>query len=322
MYKLLLTFCVALTAGGVWAQDADTVYYFSPDWSSDGSQIVFESGTDGQLSIFVVDIDGNNLTQLTDTEYNDEGPVWSPDSKEIAFFSNRQQGKDELPISLQIYVMNANGTAQRRVTHEGPALEYKPSWSPDGSQLVFQSRPEIDPGVHSLYVIGADGKGRKRITNGQFDDASPEWSPDGKLLVYSQSIASYKFYRERVEGEGRSIRASADIVVYNIEDGTITPVTQNKFNDFDPSWNADGSEVYYLQNDTQNKTLYRQKLGQKEAIAVANGEVVSNSGVSRTRLSPNGRFLVYNKEISGKHGLYVYDLELKQKRLLVGGPSK
>ncbi len=55
---------------------------------------------------------------------------------------------------------------------------------------------------------------------------------------------------------------------------------------------------------------------------VADGEVVSNSGVSRTRLSPNGRFLVYNKEISGKHGLYVYDLELKQERLLVGGPSK
>jgi Tol biopolymer transport system component len=319
MRQLLLMFCGALIVGNAWAKNAETVFFFNPDWSSDGSKIVFESGVEGQLSIFVIDFDGKNLTRLTNNDFNDEGPVWSPDGKKIAFFSNRQPGKDQLPISLQIYVMNADGTGQRRVTHEGPALEYKLSWSPDGKQLVFQSRPEIDPGVHSLYVIGVDGKRRKRITNGRFDDTSPEWSPDGKQIVFSQSTASYKFYREWVEGEGRSIRASAEIMVFNLEDGTITRVTQNNFNDFDPSWSADGSEVYFLQDDTENRTLFRQKPGQKDAIVVADGEVVSNRGVTRTRLSPNGRFLVYNKETSGVPGLYVYDLETQQEQLIVGG---
>ena len=167
----------------------------------------------GEGSIFSIGIDGENLTRLTDNQNNDEGPVWSPDGTKIAFFSNRREGRDARPISLQIYIMNADGTGQRRITNDGPALEYNISWSPDGNRLVFQSRPEINPGVHSLYVIGTDGMGRRRLTDGQFNDFSPEWSPDGNLILFAQSVAAYKFFGNQTQEERQSVWTSGWAVI-------------------------------------------------------------------------------------------------------------
>ena len=119
-------------------------------------------------------------------------------------------------------------------------------------------------------------------------------------------------------------RVSTEIMLLNLEDGTLSPVTQNDIRERDPSWNADGSEIYFLQESDGKKTLFRQKPGQNEAIAVADGDLVSNDGpVTRTRLSPNGSFLTYHKQIEDVYGVYIYDLETKRERLLVGGvPSE
>ncbi len=117
--------------------------------------------------------------------------------------------------------------------------------------------------------------------------------------------------------------SSAEITVLNLEDGSKTTLTHNEVRDGDPSWNADGSDVYYFQFADGGKTLFRQKPGQKDAVAVAEGDVVSNRGfVTRTRLSPNGRFLSYHKQVDGFYGLYIYDLELNQERRLIGASAK
>lgn len=161
------------------AADGGTIYYFSPDWSPDGSMLAFESGTDGQLSIFTIGVDGDHLTWLTNEEYNDEGPVWSPDGTRIAFVSNRRRERRDRPVSLQVYMMNVDGTDQRRLSDEGSALDYHLSWSPDGRSIVFQSRPEIEPAVHSLYVIASDGTGRTRVTDGRYNDRRRRGRPTG-----------------------------------------------------------------------------------------------------------------------------------------------
>ena len=115
-------------------------------------------------------------------------------------------------------------------------------------------------------------------------------------------------------------RVSTEITLLNLEDRTKTPITQNDVSDFDPSWNADGSEIYYLQEVGGERTLFRQKPGEREAVAVVDGDLVSNPGfVTRTRLSPDGRFVVYHKQIDDLSGIYIYGLETKHERLLVGG---
>ncbi|MEE9269036.1 MAG: hypothetical protein V3V49_02140, partial [Candidatus Krumholzibacteria bacterium] len=181
----------------------------------------------------------------------------------------------------------------------------------------------INPGVHSLYTVGTDGMGRRRVTDGQYSDYSPQWSPDGNLILFTQSLASYKFFGDRTPEERQLVAASAEIMVLNLEDGTKMPITQNDFQDLDPSWNADGSEIFYLQDDGQRKTFFRQTLDETDAIAVADGDVVSHPRLPyRTRLSPNGRFLAYHKEVNGVYGIYIYDLELEQERRLVGASTE
>lgn len=320
MRCLAVVACLIVSTGAAQAQEGATVYYLNPDWAPDGTRIVFESGRDGHLSIYSIDVDGEGLHRLTGPEYNDEGPVWSPDGKQIAFFSNRRNGREERPVSLQVYVMDADGTRQRRLTDEGSALDYNVAWSPDGRRLVFQSRPEINPGVHSLYVVNADGTGRTRITDGRYNDTSPEWSPDGRSILFTRSLANYKFFQDRTQSERAAIEASTEIATLNLEDGTVTLVTQNQLPDFDPSWAPSGDAVLFLEDDGERRTLLRRSLRGSARAVVADGHLVSNSGgVTRTRLSPDGRFLAYAKEDAGAYGVYLYDLERREERLLVGG---
>ena len=96
------------------------------------AQIAFTSGTPERQDIYVMDSDGKNVKQLTQDEFYDAEPVWSPDGKQIAFVSDRDG------FFFQIYVMSADGgqpinLTQHPVDHGGPA------WSPDGKRIAFSS---------------------------------------------------------------------------------------------------------------------------------------------------------------------------------------
>jgi len=112
-----------------------------PDWSPDGSRIVFGSFRDakgnpsGAADIYVMNIDGSNLTQLTNSPWEDNDPEWSPDGSKIVFKSTRhtkQSGREE------IYIMNSDGTEPQRLTATtGWESDHDPSWSPDGKNVLF-----------------------------------------------------------------------------------------------------------------------------------------------------------------------------------------
>ena len=94
-----------------------------PDWSPDGSQIVFSAVVDGHRDLYVVDVDGTDLRQLTFTPDSDEfAPVWSPDGARIAYQANPDAHWD-------ICVMNADGTDRRRLTTD-VANDTTPDWAP------------------------------------------------------------------------------------------------------------------------------------------------------------------------------------------------
>jgi len=87
----------------------------------------------------------------------------------IAFTSIRD-GNEE------IYVMNADGTDQTRLTNN-PAGDWNPDWSPDGTRIAFNSNRES--GQDEIYVMNPDGSGVTDLTNNPASDGSPTWSPDG-----------------------------------------------------------------------------------------------------------------------------------------------
>jgi dipeptidyl aminopeptidase/acylaminoacyl peptidase len=97
----------------------------------------------------------------------DSGPAWSPDGKQIAFESN-------LDGDLDVYVMNADGTNVRQLTHNSDLHDEGPAWSPDGMQIVYASGP--DDLHEDIYVMNADGSGQPRqLTTYPGRDESPDW---------------------------------------------------------------------------------------------------------------------------------------------------
>lgn len=99
-----------------------------PQWSSNGEQLAFSSRSPlDNMDIFVVNLDGSGLTNLTNQPGHDVDPVWSPDGKYIAFVSNRD-GNHE------IYVMNADGSEQCNISNSPLTNEFNPAWQPKLSE--------------------------------------------------------------------------------------------------------------------------------------------------------------------------------------------
>src|SRR5262249_36270877 len=105
-----------------------------------------------------------------------------PDGKRIAFTSKRD-GR------AQIYVMNADGSGQRRVVADRWS-DQRPSWSPDGGRLLFTSFRNRDPnllgiGNAEIDVVRADGSGLRNLTRSRFWEGEPAWSPNGRRIAYA-----------------------------------------------------------------------------------------------------------------------------------------
>jgi Tol biopolymer transport system component len=88
---------------------------------------------------------------------------------------------------MELWVMNADGSGQRQITHLGGA-NFGPSWAPDGRHLIFSSNyTQPRSGNFDLYLIALDGTGLEQITTHGAFDGFPMFSPDGRSLVWASN---------------------------------------------------------------------------------------------------------------------------------------
>ena len=118
--------------------------------------------------------DGSRVTRLTRSQAFDGQPNWSPDGRQLAFASMRQD-------DLDIWIMNADGTNPQDLTAKSPAVDDTPVWSPDGHWIAFTS---WRTGNAQIFVVSPDGKQTINLSQNKFDDELPAWSPDGRQLAF------------------------------------------------------------------------------------------------------------------------------------------
>jgi Tol biopolymer transport system component len=112
--------------------------------------------------------------RLTHNGGRNFNPAWSPDGQRIVFEHRRRQGTSHWvgAWGYKVYVMNADGSGQRRLAHGGS----QPRWSPDGRKIAFVSQRN---GHEDIFVMNADGSGQRNLTRtpgANRRESSPVWS--------------------------------------------------------------------------------------------------------------------------------------------------
>jgi Tol biopolymer transport system component len=147
--------------------------------------VIFPEGEPSSHSqIFTIEPSGGGLRQLTHVSKSQSAglPDWSPDGTRIAFASN---GSGEFGI----WLMNADGSAQTRLTGRKGFGDFYPSWSPDGRRIVFSHC--ADPTGLGIFtqcdidLMNADGSGNETLlSSGRWLNSHPQFSPNGKQVVF------------------------------------------------------------------------------------------------------------------------------------------
>jgi TolB protein len=203
--------------GYVWGLDPFDIYTAKPDGSDlrrltnyglytaeavvspDGRRIVFTSLKDGDLDIYTMNVDGTDVRRLTTAPGYDGGPWWSPDGTQIAYrawhptdsalttYQSLLRERLVRPNRMELWVMNADGSNQRQITHLGGA-NFGPSWTHDGKHLIFSSNyKQPRSGNFDLYLIALDGTGLEQVTTHDAFDGFPMFSPDGRSIVWASN---------------------------------------------------------------------------------------------------------------------------------------
>ena len=253
IFYMMLTAALALTAQSAVSElhaaktgSTDTPLWMRyPNISPDGTKIAFSY----QGDIYYVPAAGGEAVRLTFTEDYEYQPVWSPDSRTVAFASDRFGGMDIFTVGIE------GGKAVRLTTHSG--TEAPLAFSPDGKYIYFSAAIQ-DPAssalwsgswLTELYRVPVTGGRPEQIAANPI--CSISFDTDGKSFLYYDRTGSENIWRKH-----HTSSVARNIFYYNAADGTHTQITVNPGEDRDPIFTAPGQMVFLSERDGGSFNVY------------------------------------------------------------------
>jgi len=240
-------------------------------------------------------------------------PTWSPDGRSIAFVSHRYPNGP-----AEVYVMKADGSGQRNLTREW-GLNVFPIWSPDWRKIVFVSNPcaavrGACGGITAIYVMNADGSGKRRLArgvsvrnswSGQFVNplsGSPAWSPDGRRIAFaSDRDGNFEVYVVNADGSGQR------------------NLTRKPGFDSDPVWSPDGRKIAFVRTNSDGDGPAR-----GHELYLMNADGSGQRMLARGRApawSPDGRKIAFRSARDGNGEVYVVNADGSGLQRLTRNPQ-
>jgi len=197
----------------------------------DGQSLLFSSSLSGNQNseeICVYSFDDDSIVYLTDNDFLDTYPCWSPDGSTIAFLSWRIQ-------DLDIFKMNADGSNQQPLYNSG-GNDADIDWV--GNKIAYTQGSQIwmidDDGSNPVQITDPPNAGQWGQANLPFGDYDPRISPDGMKIVF-----------ERLENDF-SVYGNYNLFLIDIDGTNETRLTDNGYSQGLASWSHDGSEIVYI----------------------------------------------------------------------------
>jgi Tol biopolymer transport system component len=194
---------------------------------------------------------------------------------------------------LSLAVMDRSGRVQQTIPASRP---WTPRFSPDGRRIAYgafgQGRSSSD-----VFVTNMDGLSTQRLTDDENDSNDPQWSPDGRTVGYSASAP-----------EGK------DVVVQRTDEGTARPLARRAGNQFPSDWLPDGSGLL-LTDDSMNgnQDIWIQPTDGSPARSFLG----TDANESAARVSPDGRWVAFTSNESGRDEVYVQSYPKPSSRMRI-----
>jgi TolB protein len=259
----------------------EVVYQLTGEQGISRTQIAFVSKADGFKEVFVADVLGENIRQITRHKGLAVSPKFSPDGRLLAYTSYH-------PGNPNLYVTNLEVGKTTRAISRRPGLNLAPAWSPDGKTMVLTLSKDGNP---DLYLINTRGDILDRLTRNAGINVSPTWSPDSQKIafvsdrsgspqIYIMEMQTRKVRRITFQGNDNtepSWSPKGDLIAYSglyesryqiftvrPEGGQPVQLTWYRDDHESPSWSPDGRQIVFTRrhnNDRDISAVFRNGTG-------------------------------------------------------------
>lgn len=355
--RKILVIALSLSSLFSYAQEQlkpETLWKFGrvsePKVSPNGKLIVYNvtrfnvSENKGNNDLWLVDINGSNIKQLTNTPFSESNARWRPDGKKIGFLSTESG-------SSQLWEMNADGTEKKQISNfEGGIYNF--NYSPTMKHIYFSQEVEIDlslkkrypdlPKANALmydelmmrhwnqwedgsfshvmyctYENGVLGKAIDIMPNERFDaptmpfggEEQLNWSIDGKIIAYTC---------KKVSGAEYAKSTNTEIYLYNIESGKTTNISQPNIGyDVEPRFSPDGKHIAWLSMERAGFEADKNRIFVMDLSTKIITDILKPYDFSADNIlwSKDSKMIYFTACVDAVHQLYSYNLSSKKDQL-------
>jgi Tol biopolymer transport system component len=255
-----------------------------PAISPDGSTLAVSARLPDQTGeLRLVDLKIGSERTIAESENNNLGPSWSPDGRFIAF-------NCKLSGNTEICTIDPASRKTVNLTVD-PSRDTNATWSPDGHEIIFASDRDGNSEAFSLFRMSATGAGQRRVSAKNGYEMEPAWGPDGKVY----------FSGDRIDGTNLGLDIMAlDVAAPEKE----LIIASRRLHDTSAAVSADGTKIAFVSESDGNSELYLMNSDGSALVRLTRNQAQDLS----PKFSPEGRYLLFSSNRSGRYAIYRIDL--------------